>query len=425
MGLPASVNDFPKSDVDAKLKIDAPDLPVLTAMLPDPLSGSVAGGGPIKLSKGWVNADLALEAKAVANKTLNVEAANLHLTASKRIMPAPATPFEDSDGPPGGGHLEPAGEGFRDRFREARPGYAQRPGGAAHTGGASRPELDLRPGQLSDSRQDLTDAARAPVDAQFAITLPKLEDFGVNVSNNLLSGRLESHGKVKSENGALNGQLELDGGDFQLGDFKTGPLTAKIDLKDSVVSVDKLTLQLNATDQIAISGHGDTRAPFSYDGSLLVDIQQLSALHPLLAAFGVKQPLAGALHLDWAGKGEAGATKPPMAPALDQSGQLNLALSKGRFDKIDLREIKIGGLYGPGFVQSTDLRLVTGPTSFAGNLEIKDGKLHLKDINLAQGNLDGLERLPHPAGRPGTSSASRFNLDERIAAEHQCDQPRY
>ncbi len=52
---------------------------------------------------------------------------------------------------------------------------------------------------------------------------------------------------------------------------------------------------------------------------------------------------AGALHLDWGGKGVAAAVKPPWAPALDQSGQLNLALTKGRFDKIDLSEIKLGG----------------------------------------------------------------------------------
>ena len=45
VGLPASVNDFPTSDVDARLKIDAPDLASLTAMLPDPLTGNVSGGG--------------------------------------------------------------------------------------------------------------------------------------------------------------------------------------------------------------------------------------------------------------------------------------------------------------------------------------------------------------------------------------------
>jgi OOP family OmpA-OmpF porin len=72
--LPASVNDFPLSDVEAVLKIDAPDLPALTAMLPEPLTGTVSGGGPIRLSKGWVRTDLTLDAQSVGNRAFAIEA---------------------------------------------------------------------------------------------------------------------------------------------------------------------------------------------------------------------------------------------------------------------------------------------------------------------------------------------------------------
>src|SRR5207244_4282140 len=103
------------------------------------------------------------------------------------------------------------------------------------------------------------------------------------------------------------------------------------------------------------------------------------------------------------------------APKLDQSGQLNFAVARGRFDKIDLGEIKLGGIYGPGFAQSTDLRLVSGPTSFTGNLEMKEGKLRLKDINLAQGTLTvltGYVLLPLDLDHP----QQPFLLDQRMAA---------
>ena len=414
IGLPASVNDFPLSDVEASLKINAPDLAGLTGMLPDPFSGSVTGGGPIKLSKGWVTADLALDAKLVSNQKINLDAATLHLTASKRLSPAPGTPFEDLSS-----HLTADVRAVRfqdfsiDSVKldvETRNGLV-----ALHRAEVHRAENSITAKATYQIPHDLHDAATAPVDAQFAITLPKLEDFGIKVGNHPLSGHLESNGQVKTEQGLFNGQVKIDGGDFQLGDFKTGPLAAQIEIKDSIAKIEQFALQLNATDQVAITGQADARAPFPYEASLLIDIQDLATLHPLLAAFHVTQPLTGNLHLDWSGKGEAAAIKPPHAPKLDQSGQLNFALTKGRFDKIDLREIKLGGLYGPGFAQSTDLRFVTGPTSFTGNLEMKEGKLRLKDINLDQGNLTvltgyiflpiDLDHLPQP-----------IQLDERIAA---------
>ncbi len=414
IGLPASVNDFPMSDVDAALKITVPDPAAFTAMLPDPLDGNITGAGSIKMSKGWVNADLALDAKLISNQKLNLDNTTLHLTASKRLSPAPATPFEDLSS-----HLTAEISGVRvqefsiDSVKldvETRNDLVALHGLEIH-----RAENSVTAKANYRIPKDLNDATTAPVDAQFVIHLPKLEDFGIKVSGNTLTGRVRSEGQVKMENSLLNGHVQIEGGDFQLGDFKTGPLGATIHIEDSIAKIEQLALQLNATDQIALTGQADTRAPFPYEASLLVDIKDLAALRPLLTAFNVKQPLTGNLHLDWSGKGETATIQPPWAPKLDQSGQLNFALTKGRFDKIDLSEIKLGGLYGPGFAQSTDLKLVTGPTSFSGSLELREGKVRLKDINLTQGTLSvltGYIFLPVDLDHP----QQPIQLDERIAA---------
>ncbi|MEP6667876.1 MAG: translocation/assembly module TamB domain-containing protein [Chthoniobacter sp.] len=414
IGLPASVNDFPMSDVDAALKINVPDPAAFTAMLPDPLAGTLTGSGSIKMSKGWVNADLAIDAKLISNQKLNLDNTTLHLTASKRLSPAPATPFEDLSS-----HFTAEINGVRvqdfsiDSVKldvETRNDLV-----ALHSLEIHRAENSVTAKGNYRIPPDLHDVATAPVDAQFAIHVPKLEDFGIKVSNNALTGHVQSEGQVKMENGLLNGHVQIEGGDFQLGEFKTGPLAGTIVIKDSIARIEQFALQLNATDQITIAGQSDARAPFPYEASLLVDIKDLAALRPLLTTFNVKQPLSGNLHIDWSGKGETATVKPPWAPKLDQSGQLNFALTKGRFDKIDLSEIKLGGLYGPGFAQSTDLKFVTGPTSFTGNLELKEGKVRLKDINLAQGTLTvltGYVFLPVDLDHP----QQPIQLDERIAA---------
>lgn len=412
--LPESVNDFPTSDVNALLKINAPDLAALTGMMPEPLQGTISGGGPIKLSKGWVNADLALDAKLVSNQKLNLDNTTLHLTASKRLSPAPATPFEDLSA-----HLttEVSSVRLQDFSIDSVKLDVETRNDLVNLHG-----LEVRRADNSVTAQgtyripkDLNEATTAPIDAQFAIHIPKLEDFGIKVSDQALSGHVQSDGSIKMENNQLNGHVQIEGGDFQLGDFKTGPLNGNITIQDGLAKLEQLTLQLNATDQIAITGQGDSRAPFPYEGTLQVDIKDLAALRSLLAVFKVQQPVTGNLHLDWSGKGEPATIKPPYAPHLDQSGQLNFALTRGRFDKIDLSEIKLGGLYGPGFAQSTDLKLVTGPTSFTGNLEMKEGKVRLKDINLAQGTLPvltGYIFLPFNLDNP----KQPIPFDERIAA---------
>ncbi len=414
IGLPNSVNDFELSDVDALLKIDAPDLSSLTAMLPDPLTGSLSGGGPIRLGNGWVKTELAFDATTVANKTISVEGAKVLISALKRIAPAGGPPLEDL-----ASHVVAEVSGLRvqdfaiDTVRcdvESQNELV-----TLHTAEVRRAENAVTAKGTYRVPLDFKDAAIAPIDVQFALQAPKLDDFGIKLKDATLMGRITGEGTLKLVNNKLGGVVQIEGGDFQLGDFKTGPLSANVQIADNRASIEKLTLQINATDQIAITGQADVQSPFPYDAALLIDVKNLAALQPLLAVFGATQSVAGALHLEWAGKGEAAPIKPPLAPVLEQRGEVDFALTGGRFDKIDLKEIKLAGLYGPGFAQSSNLRLVTGPTSFTGNVEMAERKVRIKDMNLAQGDLTvltGYLILPINLDQP----KQPIPLDERIAA---------
>lgn len=414
IGLPESVNDFPLSDVEATLKVDAPDLPALTAMLPDPITGSITGGGPIKMGKGWVSTDLTFNAASLIGKGFAVEGTKLTLHAEKRIAPAGGAPFDDL-----ASHLTAEVTGLRagDFAIDSVALDVENHNDLVtlHTMEVHRAENSVTARGTYRVPRDLSQAANAPADAQFAIHLPKLESFGIKVKDATLAGHLEGQGALKLVDQALNGSVQIQGGDFQIGSYKAVALATKIGIANNKASVDQLALQFNATDQVAITGEVGVQAPFPYEGALLLDVKDLAAFQPLLAVFGLKQSLTGALHLDWSGKGEAAKIKPPLAPSLDQTGQLNLALTKGRFDKIDLTEIKLGGLYGPGFAQSTDLRIVTGPTSFSGALEMKEGKVKLRDMSLSQGNLSVLSGfLIVPIDLDHTNQP--VPLDQRIAA---------
>ena len=422
VGLPASVNDFPMSDVDAVLKIDAPELATLTAMLPEPFTGTIAGGGPITLRGGWLKTDLALDVQSLANAKIQVAAAKLSVQVEKRVAPAGGAPFDDLTSHIRADITNARAQDFAiDAVRldvENRNDLV-----TLHTLEVRRAENAITADGTYRVPRDFRDLAKAPLDARLNIDLPKIEAFDLKVKGTALTGRLQGGGNFKLVNEALNGGLKLAGGDFQLGDYKAERLAAKIDFADNRAVIEQITLQFNATDQFAFTGEVGMEAPFPYTGTLLLDVQNLSAFQPLLTVLGAKQNIAGELHIGWDGKGEAAPVKPPFRPTLDHSGQLSLALLKGRVDKTDLSEIKLAGLYGPGFAQSTELKFVTGPTSFTSSLEIREGKLRLKDINLAQGSLSVLTgyiflpldldnlKQPIPMDRRIAANINATNLD--------------
>lgn len=414
VGLPASVNDFPTSDVDATLKIDAPELATLTSMLPEPFTGAITGGGPITLHGGWLKTNLALEVASLANAKLQVAAAKLQVDLQKRVVPAGGAPFDDLTSQIRAEITNARAKDFTvDAIR--LDAANQNDLVTLNTVEIRRAENAITAAGTYRVPRDLRDLAKAPLDAKLNIDLPKLEAFGIKVKDAVLAGRLKGAGDFKLQDSALNGGLQISGGDFQIGDYKAERLAAKIELAENRATIEQVTLQFNATDQLAITGAADLQAPFPYSGTLLFDVKNLAAFQPLLTALGVKQTISGEMHIGWDGKGEAAPVKVPYRPALEHTGQLDLALIKGLVDKTDLSEIKLAGLYGPGFAQSTELKFVTGPTSFTSSLEIKEGKLRLKDIDLSQAELSVLSGYVFlPIDLENLQQA--IPLDGRIAA---------
>ena len=410
VALPESVNDFPKCTATAALKIDAPDLPALTAMLAEPLTGSISGGGPLTLRDGKASANLTLDAVKLASGKFSVGTGKLALKVTKRIATPGLAPFAEMDS-------EVAAD-FTDLRVDTFAVDAVKLHAANHNELVTLHTLDVRRAENAVTAQgtwqvpgDFKDAGSAPVDAQFAIKVPKLADFGIAAGGQTLAGHLDGSGALKLADKALAGGVTLGGGDFQLGDFKVPSLAAKIVIADNVATVEQFALKLAGTDHLAVTGKAGVQAPFPYEAATLLDIKNLAALQPLLAVFNVKQPLAGALHIEWNGKGE----DVKKDGALEQSGTLAMALEKGRFDKIDLSEIKLAGLYGPGFAQSTELHIATGPTDFTGVIELKENKLRLRDLNLVQSKLTvltGFLFLPIDLEHP----KDIIPLDGRIAA---------
>ena len=411
IGLPESVNDFPRSDVEAALKIDAPDLPALTAMMPDPLHGAVTGGGTIILRAGQVRAELALDAQQLANADLALASGKVTIQAIKQLDPPLPGPFDGLDGRV---TTQLGALRFKtfnlDSARvdvEAHDRFVK-----LHVAEVFRGENYVTAEGSARIPEDAKAIAKTPGEAQFKIHVPQLGAFGIAAKEQILTGQIEGSGTVKVVDGALAGGVKIEGGGFKLGGFAAERLVAKIDVANQEAVIDQLAIQLNGSDQIVASGKAGLGKPMTYEGGLLVDVKNLAALQPLLEVFGQRQPLAGALNLQWNGKGQI---DPP-----SHSGQLELALTKAKFGTVELSEVRLGGLYAPEFAESKPFRIVAGATSLGGVIEYREAKLRLKDLKFEQAGISVLTGFLYVPFDPANRQQP-IAFDQRIAANINTD----
>ncbi len=414
IALPESVNDLPKSEVNATVKLDAPDLPVLTRTLPTPLNGSLSGQGKVTLRESKLDATLDLEATAIEGPDLALSSGKIALRAAKRLAAPKDRPFSELDGRV---TADLTALRMKTATVDALSAEVELRGQLA-----ALQRFDVRRGDNAISARgtyripdDLKTAATAPTEVEFTIKAPTLAAFGLGAKQAILNGRLNGRGAVKMVNGGPVGGVTLEGGDFVFGDFKAEKFAAKISLADNAAAIEELALQINATDRIAIVGQSGLKAPFPYEGSIVAAVKNLAAWQPLLAVFGVKEELAGALDIEWTGSGAGrppAATDPPPPP--NHQGKLGITVAKARYGKIDLTAFRLASQYRPGFAETSEFRVQSGPTALAGKIEWEENRLRLKDLALAQAGspvLTGFVLLPFdPTAKPP------LPMDGRIAA---------
>lgn len=394
--LPETINDFAAVEADGTLQLRAPDLAALSAvLLPDAerLAGSFNADGTVGFHQRRATGDLRVEAKAVAGKDFGVADASVSVRASKVIDAAEKNPFAGLEGSVEGVVREL-------RFQTYSADSLTLNGGIAEEL-VTLKALDLTRGKNSVSAQGTyrlppPGTPLGPLDGTFRLAVPELDAFGIVIKDLPVGGRLAGEGTFRTQDGKVNGTVTVDGGSFSLGEFVTGDFLARVALKNDVAEVDELRLDLPEKGRIGVTGQYTLTAPGSYEGALLVVLPKLAALQPLLATLGVKDAVSGALDFNVEGKGKLGT-----APAHD--GKLQLKLDKARYGKVPVDEFRLAGVYGPRFAESSELRVVSGQTTFAGALAWVEGKLRLKDIDLRQGTqqvLTGFASVPFDPENP-------------------------
>ena len=411
--LPKSINDFSSTEGDTEFQLDSPDLHEATAAwMPQPLSGTIAANGKASIHNHIAAADFIASGSQVAGFPFSISFAKITGNAKKTLYSTDKSAFDglsarvsaELSGIRSGSFMADTANIDADMNG---PKISVRKAEVVAAGNSVSLQAE---GQIPKDGQDFL---KAPLKGEFTIDAPKLAAFGLGFKGTILSGKLAANGKIASTKGVLGGTVTIDGSDFTFGKFKAQALTANGLVKNNEATLDLLRLQIDPANQIAMTGKVGLEKPSAYEGAILLHFPNLAVLQPLLQTLGIKDELAGVLELSMEGGGTLS----------DQShsGKLELSVDKARFGKLDLREIKIAGLYGPGFAESSQLHVVTGATSFEGGLEWRENRLKLRDINLRQGNLQvlsGYISIPFEPQNPGLP----IPFEKRIAANINANQ---
>ncbi len=379
--LPESVNNFPQTEGDMQVTIAAPSLAELTApFMPKPVAGAAHGGGTIGVHARKATVDLAIDATAITQGDAGVESAKLKLIASKAL-----------DFPPGAGALD--GLTSKVAFDAKALRFGTFTADSAIVEAASVNErVTLRRAEIVRAENSVSVVGTyqipqpgrpaAPLAGEFSIKAPKLETFGIGKGGTILTGHLEGGGKVSMVNNAYSGDVTINGGDFTFGEFKARKLTAAIAVADNKATIERIALEIDGNSQIALMGATGVQPPYEYEAALLVLFRDLTVLQPLLETFGVKEKLEGSVDLSVESQGKA--------QSKEFSGQMKLAIDRAKYGKIALHELRLGGLFGPNFAESSEFRVSSGETSLQAGLEWRENRLRLKDIDLRQGEQQAL-----------------------------------
>lgn len=406
--LPPSVNQFSDSDGRLTFQLSVPDpdafLPKTDAGVLQ--KGTLTGRGVVTLKKGKASVETSISGGEIESRGLSAAALHLRLTAEKDLH-GTGSPFAglvaqvnaDAAG------LRVGGSTIDSLLLDAA---------------AEGPLLTLRHASVKREKNEFDASGVYDLDrgidslaAEFTLDAPDLAAFGVAVKDQILGGRMEGRGKMTSGPEGLSGDVQLAGSDFVVGGFQAKQLVAKVTVEKGEAVIEKVQLQVDPANLVAVTGKVSLKEGHAYEGAALALLKDVSVFQPLAEIFGVQEALAGSVDFSVEGTGTE----------KEHSGKTSLVLEKIHYGELELPGARFAAIYGPAYAESSELHLTLPEATFDAGVEWRDGRLKLKDIAFLQGKekvLSGFFSIPFEPGAEGGA----LPLEKRVTANlnaHQLD----
>ncbi len=367
------LRDFNPSKLTGEItwKLSAPDLAALHLRDLPGVHGAVAGGGSLRFENGEAHTTGKIETAKFSQGGVLVDTATIHLDARRKIgafsdilTGLAANLSLDVNGVTANGIRVDAmsAKGKLDGLRIGIGQFSVTSGENRVTGSG---RAMLKPGA--------TGLAGAP-EMDLLIEAARIEQFGITVNENALSGAVSAEGKLRLEGTRLAGNLKANGTELRLGKVPLGGFRAEVKFEDGAAILESLKITVADAGEITAKARASLEAPMAYAGEVHVKLTSLGKLDALLAAAGHPAKLGGMLALDWSGDGKIS------EPA--HSGRLKISGKDVRHGALTLNDVRVGAVYSPQQLDLDELLVVADKTKFGGRIQWKEGRASLADFSI-------------------------------------------
>ncbi|MGZ5553624.1 MAG: hypothetical protein ACXWHF_08290, partial [Chthoniobacterales bacterium] len=376
--MPNDIDEFGRAPASLLISGSLPDLKTLTAGMPQPVSGSATIEGRADIADATLRVALNVTTGAIEWSGGSAQETKALFTASKKMPPPNSdkvyytdlqteTHFDAT-------HVESNGFVF-----DAVKGVAKSQDDllTVDTVDITRASNTVTAHGTYHLPIDFARARLQPADLAISINAAQLADYWIGDAITKISGPLQVDGEIQIRDGIANGSLSIYGTNLRAQNLTIRELSSHIAIYRNMIYVNDLTATLSGQDFVRASGQFGIEKPYHYKGSVAANISDLAQFKPLLVAIGNKNELAGSLVVDWNGSGQAA--------NFNNSGEMKLALEKGRYANLQGLQAKVEATYAPDGLSVPIIYFGSDKMNFQAVGESNGTTLEISKIEIDQG----------------------------------------
>lgn len=397
--LPQTLNDLPNeasgqysiqvpavAEIVEEFGVKAPDIqaPVLSGTTqppaPEPITGSLAGDGSFELKNSRLNTLLNLTGTGLAYGKNHCEDLRGQVRAAMTLPIPEGKPLINSIKADASVQLSILSSGEYQADQAVADLTLNGDIVEVNQAFLARAENRLSFSGTYQLPEDPKKAAEGKADLD--LSAPNLRAFSPKLGGSVaLKGQLQSSDKV------IGGNFVLSGSSIRFEELVIKTLSGQVAVAGNEASVPSLRADFGSGDFANLSGQVSLSSSFPYQGQVEVKLRDLSVFQPLLRSAGHNEPIAGALNLNWTGKGER----------TTHSGEIKLDLRNGKFARFQSAEASITGTYSGESIQFPQVRVAANNASVECSIYYGKPKqpansdfLGIQNLALRQGSLQVL-----------------------------------
>ena len=382
VALPETLNDFPRTSGSGRLEIFTPDLIALG--LPLDIIGDLALQTDFQLDKGKLSAQSVLNSSNLAFPGAELLETHFTIYLEKDLTTKPEAPiFETLVSRLDGGIKSLRLQDYViDSVNVALASKEAHVTLERLTFSKAANSANLQASYLLPA--DLKSWDLQPLDFDVSVNAPELSAFIAPESGARLGGALTVAGKGSARDRVYQGDFNISGRNVEVQGLPIRTIDARLEVADNRGRLTQLGIVLDDKNSIRGEGTFQLSQPFAYEGSLDVQLTDLSLFQPLLD-HQVNPPLvAGSALLKWQGKGDFGAPQ--------HTGNAHVELTGGQFGDLKDLSARATASYSPESINLPEIRITADKYGEATlTLGWKDNRLSISNLSVRQKKLTLLE----------------------------------